>query len=79
MSQEAWLQRVVSYAVPMVVEQTSRGERAYDIFSLLLKNRIVFLGTPIDDTVANLIVAAVAVYSSLTRPTPKQPATSAET
>jgi ATP-dependent Clp protease protease subunit len=41
----------------MVVEQTSRGERAYDIFSLLLKNRIVFLGTPIDDTVANLIVA----------------------
>jgi len=57
MSQEAWLQRVVSYAVPMVVEQTSRGERAYDIFSLLLKNRIVFLGTPIDDTVSNLIVA----------------------
>src|ERR1700704_582591 len=48
---------VVSYAVPMVVEQTSRGERAYDIFSLLLKNRIVFLGTPIDDVVANLIVA----------------------
>src|SRR5579859_12841 len=47
----------VSYAVPMVVEQTSRGERAYDIFSLLLKNRIVFLGTPIDDVVANLIVA----------------------
>src|SRR4051812_42125285 len=47
----------VSHAVPMVVEQTSRGERAYDIFSLLLKNRIVFLGTPIDDTVANLIVA----------------------
>ncbi|MDQ3812033.1 MAG: ATP-dependent Clp protease proteolytic subunit [Chloroflexota bacterium] len=41
----------------MVVEQTSRGERVYDIFSLLLKNRIVFLGTPIDDTVANLIVA----------------------
>src|SRR3989442_3151204 len=49
--------RAVAYAVPMVVEQTSRGERAYDIFSLLLKNRIVFLGTPIDDTVANLIVA----------------------
>src|SRR6266849_3782711 len=51
------LERIVSYAVPMVVEQTSRGERAYDIFSLLLKNRIVFLGTPIDDTVSNLIVA----------------------
>jgi len=45
------------YSVPMVVEQTSRGERGYDIFSLLLKNRIVFLGTPIDDVVANLIVA----------------------
>lgn len=48
---------VRNYVVPMVVEQTSRGERAYDIFSLLLKNRIVFLGTPLDDTVANLIVA----------------------
>src|SRR5579872_6392652 len=47
----------IAYAVPMVVEQTSRGERAYDIFSLLLKNRIVFLGTPIDDAVSNLIVA----------------------
>src|SRR5919108_1236996 len=47
----------VAYSVPMVVEQTSRGERGYDIFSLLLRNRIVFLGTPIDDTVANLIVA----------------------
>src|SRR5204862_8144205 len=47
----------LAYMVPMVVEQTSRGERASDIFSLLLKNRIVFLGTPIDDTVANLIVA----------------------
>jgi ATP-dependent Clp protease, protease subunit len=43
--------------VPMVVEQTSRGERAYDIYSLLLRNRIVFLGTQVDDTVANLIVA----------------------
>jgi len=43
--------------VPMVVEATSRGERAYDIYSLLLKERIVFLGTPIDDHVANLIIA----------------------
>jgi ATP-dependent Clp protease protease subunit len=43
--------------VPMVVEQTSRGERASDIYSLLLRNRIIFLGTPIDDTIANLIVA----------------------
>ena len=43
--------------VPMVVEQTSRGERAYDIFSRLLKDRIIFVGTPIDDTVANLVIA----------------------
>ncbi len=43
--------------IPMVVENTGRGERAYDIFSLLLKNRIVFLGSPIDDHIANLIVA----------------------
>ncbi|MCL4487319.1 MAG: ATP-dependent Clp protease proteolytic subunit [Chloroflexi bacterium] len=43
--------------IPMVVENTGRGERAYDIFSLLLRNRIVFLGTAIDDDVANLVVA----------------------
>jgi ATP-dependent Clp protease protease subunit len=43
--------------VPMVVEQTSRGERAFDIYSRLLKDSIIFLGTPIDDMVANLIVA----------------------
>lgn len=43
--------------IPMVIEQTGRGERAYDIYSLLLKERIVFLGTPITDQVANLIVA----------------------
>lgn len=43
--------------VPMVVEQTSRGERAYDIFSRLLRDNIIFLGTPIDDTIANLIIA----------------------
>ena len=43
--------------VPMVVEQTSRGERAFDIYSRLLKDNIIFLGTPIDDTIANLIVA----------------------
>jgi len=45
------------YLVPMVVEQTNRGERAYDIFSRLLKDRIIFLGTPIDDADANLIIA----------------------
>src|SRR6202140_5900555 len=49
--------RPIAYSVPMVVEQTSRGERAYDIFSLLLRNRIIFLGTQIDDQVANTIVA----------------------
>ena len=43
--------------VPMVVEQTSRGERAFDIYSRLLNERIIFLGTPIDDQIANLIVA----------------------
>ncbi len=43
--------------VPMVVEQTGRGERAYDIFSRLLKDRIVFIGQPIDDIVANLVIA----------------------
>ena len=45
------------YLVPTVIEQTNRGERAFDIYSRLLKERIIFLGTPIDDTVANLIVA----------------------
>jgi ATP-dependent Clp protease protease subunit len=43
--------------VPMVVEQTGRGERSYDIYSRLLKDRIVFIGTPIDDYVANLVIA----------------------
>lgn len=43
--------------IPMVIETSARGERAYDIFSLLLKERIVFLGTPIDDQISNLIVA----------------------
>ena len=46
-----------NYLVPMVVEQTSRGERAFDIYSRLLKERIVMLGTPVDDQIANLIVA----------------------
>ena len=47
------------YLVPMVVEQTGRGERAYDIYSRLLKDRIVFIGTPIDDTIANLVIAQI--------------------
>ncbi len=47
----------MSYLVPTVVEQTPRGERVFDIYSRLLKDRIVFLGTPIDDQVANIIMA----------------------
>src|SRR4030065_220493 len=47
----------MSPLIPMVVEQTSRGERAFDIYSRLLNERIIFLGTPIDDQIANLIVA----------------------
>ena len=47
----------MSPLVPMVIEQTSRGERAFDIYSRLLNERIIFLGTPIDDQIANLIVA----------------------
>ncbi|CAG0957574.1 ATP-dependent Clp protease, protease subunit [Anaerolineae bacterium] len=50
--------------IPMVVENTGRGERVFDIFSLLLKNRIVFLGTPIDDHIANLVVAQLLFLDS---------------
>jgi len=53
----AALDRTINQVVPMVIEQTNRGERAYDIFSLLLKERIVFLGTGVDDQIANLIIA----------------------
>jgi ATP-dependent Clp protease protease subunit len=56
--------------VPMVIETTGRGERAYDIFSLLLKNRIVFLGTPINDQVANLIVAQLLFLNQEDREAP---------
>ena len=49
----------MSYLVPMVIETTGRGERAYDIYSRLLKDRILFIGTPIDDMVANLIIAQI--------------------
>lgn len=51
------MEKMASILVPMVIETTSRGERAYDIYSRLLKDRIVFVGTPIDDVVANLIIA----------------------
>jgi len=50
--------------VPMVVEQTSRGERAFDIYSRLLKENIVFIGTPIDDNVANLVIAQMLFLAS---------------
>jgi len=51
------IEPIRNYLVPTVVEQTNRGERAFDIYSRLLKDRIIFLGTPIDDTVANLMMA----------------------
>ncbi|MGH9264432.1 MAG: ATP-dependent Clp protease proteolytic subunit [Acidimicrobiales bacterium] len=51
------MEPIYNYIVPTVIEQTNRGERAFDIYSRLLKDRIIFLGTPIDDTVANLIMA----------------------
>src|SRR5487761_536925 len=53
-----------AYLVPMVVENTGRGERAFDIYSRLLKERIVFIGTPIDDQVANLVVAQLLYLQS---------------
>lgn len=54
----------MSYLIPMVVEQTGRGERSYDIYSRLLKDRIIFLGTAIDDSVANLVVAQLLFLES---------------
>ena len=56
--------RLPSNLVPMVVEQTARGERAYDIYSRLLKERIIFLGGPIDDDMANLIIAQLLFLES---------------
>jgi len=55
---------MIMQLVPMVVEQTSRGERAYDIYSRLLKDRIIFIGTAIDDNVANLIIAQLLFLES---------------
>lgn len=54
----------MSYLIPMVVEQTNRGERSYDIYSRLLKERIIFLGNAIDDDVANLVVAQLLFLES---------------
>ncbi|VGO16136.1 ATP-dependent Clp protease proteolytic subunit [Pontiella desulfatans] len=58
------MNEMANYLVPTVIEQTGRGERAYDIYSRLLKERIIFLGTAIDDTVANLIVAQMLFLQS---------------
>ena len=58
------LPTVYNQLVPMVVEQTGRGERAYDIFSRLLKERIVFIGTPIDDNIASLVIAQLLFLQS---------------
>src|SRR6267143_1004859 len=58
------IERPTGYLVPMVVENTGRGERAFDIYSRLLKDRIVFIGTPIDDQVANLVVAQLLFLQS---------------
>lgn len=58
------MEDIINQLVPIVVEQTPRGERAYDIFSRLLQDRIVILGTPIDDHVANLIVAQLLFLES---------------
>ena len=56
--------KIINQLVPIVVEQTGRGERAYDIFSRLLKERIVFIGTPIDDTIASLVIAQLLFLES---------------
>lgn len=54
----------MGYLVPYVIEQTNRGERSYDIYSRLLKDRIIFLGTPVDDQVANVIIAQLLFLES---------------
>lgn len=56
--------QIYNQLVPIVVEQTGRGERAYDIFSRLLKERIVFIGTPIDDTISSLVIAQLLFLES---------------
>ena len=57
------MNKYLSAVVPMVIESSGRGERAYDIYSLLLKERIIFVGTPIDDQIANLVVAQLLYLS----------------
>jgi ATP-dependent Clp protease, protease subunit len=60
----------INALIPMVIETTGRGERAFDIYSLLLRNRLVFLGTPINDQVANLIVAQLLFLNQEDREAP---------
>ena len=55
------------YLVPTVIEQTNRGQRAFDIYSRLLKDAVIFLGTPVDDAVANLLVASSCTWRATTR------------
>ncbi len=57
-------ERIYNYYPPTVIEQTPRGERAYDIWSRLLKDRIIFLGTPIDDQIANAVLAHLLFLES---------------
>jgi len=57
------MNKYLNAVVPMVIESSGRGERAYDIYSLLLKERIIFVGTPIDDQIANLVVAQLLYLS----------------
>ncbi len=57
----------MSYLTPVIIEQTGRGERAYDIWSRLLKDRIIFIGTPIDDYIANLVIAQLLFLQSENR------------
>jgi ATP-dependent Clp protease protease subunit len=64
MTGEKIMKQTKSYLVPTVIEQTSQGERAFDIYSRLLKDRIILLGTPIDDSVANLVIAQMLFLHS---------------
>ena len=61
------MKETTNYLVPVVIEQTARGERSFDIYSRLLNERIVFLGTPIDDMVSNVIIAQL-LFLQMTDP-----------
>ncbi len=62
---DSWLERVQNSMIPMVLEESSRGERAFDIYSMLLRQRIVFLGQEIDDQVANLIISQMLYLEAM--------------